>query len=518
MQFREFAAAETSALLRRLMTSRADHSKRELQAVRRAFETAMRTVEDKLGAAAPADDAISALVEKLATAATAEIENATTRARAEGQAALDAALQAARAEHADVLKAEQQKTAGVRQELKEASAAQAFADAARREAEAAREHEASQHADAERDLAETRRSLKAAQADAQTARKELKTAHNDLQAAHEELRSVQSEVTAAQNGLKTAQNELKAANATLKTHDQRTKDLEHALAEAEASRVEQARVLRGQMVKAALQPLDHLRSAFQRLTSATSLDDVQGVVIDALATEFSRVALFNVNGNHLEGHRHSGFDLGDISKVSVPLTVDSPLTKAVRDGRVHGLMARELTDTTRTLFGGSPTFVLVLPVAVRGQVTAVLYADDSDHAQTELVTPERRVKFAEVLLWHAVPMLTKLSLEWEALAELREYAESLVKDLESVYTADASKHKPAELRDRLQHNLEYARKRFAERVEGEGPAAARLLDDQLAAAIKTKAATPFARDVAALTGAGAPLAKGRAKAAAEASA
>lgn len=519
MQFREFAAAETSALLRRLMTSRAEHSKRELQAVRRAFETAMRTVEDKLGAAAPADDAISALVEKLAAAATAEIENAAKRTRAEGQAALDAAVEAARAEHADALKAEQQKSAAARQELKEASAAQAFADAARREAEAAREHEAAGRANAERDLADARRSLKAAQADAQTAHKELKTAHNDLQSAHEDLRSVQSELAAAQSSLKAAQNDLKAANATLKTNDQRAKDLEHAIAEAEASRVEQARVLRGQMLKTALQPLDHLRSAFQRLTSAASLDDVHGVVIDALATEFSRVALFDVNGNHLEGRRHSGFDLAaDISKVSIPLTVESPLTKAVRDGRVHGLMARELTDTTRALFGGSPTFVLVLPVAVRGHVTAVLYADDSDHAQTELVTPERRVKFAEVLLWHAVPMLTKLSLEWEALAEFREYAESLVKDLESVYAADASKHKPAELRDRLQHNLDYARKRFAERVDGEGPAAARLLDDQLASAIKTKGATPFARDVAALTGAGAPLAKGRAKAAAEASA
>ncbi|PYQ87724.1 MAG: hypothetical protein DMG03_04840 [Acidobacteria bacterium] len=109
MQFREFAAAETSALLRRLMTSRAEHSKRELQAVRRAFETAMRTVEDKLGAAAPADDAISALVEKLAAAATTEIDNAAKRTRAEGQAALDAALETARAEHADALKAEQQK-------------------------------------------------------------------------------------------------------------------------------------------------------------------------------------------------------------------------------------------------------------------------------------------------------------------------------------------------------------------------------------------------------------------------
>ena len=48
----------------------------------------------------------------------------------------------------------------------------------------------------------------------------------------------------------------------------------------------------------------------------------------ALASEFSRVALFNVNGNRLEGRRQTGFDFGsDISKVAVPLATYTPPKK-----------------------------------------------------------------------------------------------------------------------------------------------------------------------------------------------
>ena len=64
------------------------------------------------------------------------------------------------------------------------------------------------------------------------------------------------------------------------------------------------------------------------------------MLVDALASEFSRVALFHVNGNRLEGRRQTGFDFGsDISKVAVPLTKGSALAEAVRSGRVQGLTA-----------------------------------------------------------------------------------------------------------------------------------------------------------------------------------
>ncbi|HZW72364.1 MAG TPA: hypothetical protein VFF43_02400, partial [Caldimonas sp.] len=273
---------------------------------------------------------------------------------------------------------------------------------------------------------------------------------------------------------------------------------EQAVQQAETTHAEQLRQERLRLSKGALQPLDHLRTAFDRYRGAVTIEDVLDILVESMATEFPRVAVFDVNAHRLEVSRHRGFDGQDMAKVVVPLTMQSPLTRAVKDGKVQGLTARELTETTRALVGGSPSFVLVLPVPIRGQVRAVVYADDSHQAAGESTSPERRVRFAEILLWHTVPLLTRLALEEEMLAEFREYAASIVNDLESVYVADAAKHKSGELRKRLQLNLQYARRRFAERMQTEGPAAARLLDEQLAAVLERKAETAFGKDLAAV--------------------
>jgi ElaB/YqjD/DUF883 family membrane-anchored ribosome-binding protein len=278
--------------------------------------------------------------------------------------------------------------------------------------------------------------------------------------------------------------------------DERDRAHQRALQQAEAAHAEQLRAEKARLVKSSLQPLDHLRTAFDRYRGVSTIGDVLSILLESLATEFARVAVFDVDAHRLEVTRHTGFDGHNMSKVVVPLTTQSPLTKAVKDGKVQGLTAREMTETTRAIVGGSPNFVLVLPVPICGQVRAVVYADDS--GQPDAPSPERRVRFAEILLWHTVPLLTRIALDEEALAEFREYAASIVNDLESVYIADAAKHKAAELRKRLQLNLQYARRRFNERMQTEGPAAARLLDEQLAAAIERKSETPFGQDLAAI--------------------
>ena len=96
-----------------------------------------------------------------------------------------------------------------------------------------------------------------------------------------------------------------------------------------------------------------------------------------------------------------------MSKLAVPLNVDSMLTDAVRSRRVRGLTGHEL-DASRSMFGGTPSFALAVPIEVRGTVIAVIYADDSDHTQAEGAS-DRRVKFTEVLLWHAVPLMARLA-------------------------------------------------------------------------------------------------------------
>jgi hypothetical protein len=415
---------------------------------------------------------ISASFDKLIQAATAEADRQMTAARAEARKALDAAT-AERTALAAALEEERVQRANAEKQLKEQSAAQAFTEAARREAEAAREKEAAA------------REKEAAAREQEAAARQ--TAERELAAERDRARQRDADHERALKQAQTAHD--RAVEQAEAAH-------ERALQQAEAGHAEQLRTEKARLAKTALQPLDHLRTAFDHYRAASTIDDALGVLLESLATEFTRVAVFDVNAHRLEVSRHTGFDGHDMSKVVVPLTMQSPLTRAVKDGKVQGLTARELTETTRALVGGSPNFVLVLPVPIRGQVRAVVYADDSSHA--EGVSPERLVKFAEILLWHTVPLLTRLALEEEALAEFREYAASIVSDLESVYVADAAKHKPTELRKRLQLNLQYARRRFAERMQSEGQAAARLLDEQLTAAIERKGETPFGRDLAAV--------------------
>jgi hypothetical protein len=246
-------------------------------------------------------------------------------------------------------------------------------------------------------------------------------------------------------------------------------------------------------------PLDQLRGAFQQLTGAGSVSDVLTVLVDALAAEFSRVALFHVSGNRLEGRRQTGFDFGsDISKVAVPLTKGSALAEAVRSGRVQGLTANELTDGNRKLFGGAPSFVLILPVPVANEIHAVIYADNSDQPKADVATTKRSVHFAEILLWHAIPLIGRLASEEQALGELREYSSQLLGDLENVYNGDVSAgHKGEKLQRRLQHNVEYARNMFGQRAQDEGLDGVELFDVQLARMITAKQGVPFGKDLAA---------------------
>jgi hypothetical protein len=477
MQFRELASAELSAVADKLAAAATAEIDSTVTRVRAEAQQAIdAAVAERTEAKAAVDKAIAehaeiqAAVDK-AIAQRAEIQAALDKAvseRADALAAVDIEkaeraeltaelddLQRQHTEAAAELDRERRQRAALTQQIKEVSASQSFADAARREAESAREKEATQRKRLEADLA-------AAQARAA-----------ELQ------------------------------------RQQDAGDKEHA---------SERRALRDRLSKEALTSLDSLRSAFSSMVRAVTADEVLTVIVDTLATEFARAAFFDVNGNRLEGRHYEGADgEGDISKLVIPLTVASPLTTAVRDGKVIGLTARELDEATIALFGGEPTFVLVLPITIRGRVMSVLYADDAGQPHGDPTAPLRGATIAEILVWHAVPLLTKLAAEYESLSDIREYAASLVANLESVYTTDAAGNNPSELRKRLQKNLEYARQQFAARVSNEPPAAARLLDAQLRSVIGTKKATPFVRDVAALIEPAAPAQKSRSKTKAEAS-
>ena len=178
--------------------------------------------------------------------------------------------------------------------------------------------------------------------------------------------------------------------------------------------------------------------------------------------------------------------------------MDSLLTRAVVSGRIEHVTGDELADSGLAPFGGAPTCALAMPVVVQGETIAIVYADDSGRSAGELST-----RFASALLQHAVALLMRLSNQLRHLSELREYATSLLTELQETYDSDVASGKNGEdLLHRLQNNLDFARSIYATRIEGEGPDAQPIFDEQLGGFMDEHAETRFGRDLLAIAGRG----------------
>jgi chemotaxis protein histidine kinase CheA len=523
MEFRQFAVNETSALAERLLaaaTAEIEAATARVQAAAQAAAEKMRAEADQVKAALEKvranEKTLQSNLEKM-RAEEAALQSAVEKAHADQksvQAALDKslgeekALQAALARsQADLktlqatldalrseatklradesalraqLQKEQEQTKAAQAQLAQALAANALTAAEHRKAQIAAERITSQKAALEKELSEARRIV-------ESSREEGTGLVAELEAETAERAKVAALLVDAEKRLADASAERDAIADELKR--------------SEALWLEQSRIVREQVARIAAAPLDQLRAAFQRLAGTRTVADALSVLIDVLASEFSRVALFHVNGNRLEGRQQTGFDFAsDISKIVVPLARGSALTDAVRSGRVQGFTSGELTDSSRKLFGGTPTFVLILPVVIAGKIQAVLYADNSDQPQ-HVATTKRGVHFAEILMWHSVPLLARLSAEQRALVELRDYSRQLLNDLENVYeSAVAAGQTGPKLHAHLQENLEYARSMYAQRIDSQGSLGAGLFDEQLGALIAAKRGVPFGRDLAAVSG------------------
>jgi hypothetical protein len=523
------ASREQAERARESDASRAAALERELEAARRAIEEVRaEAAADVAKLQADAKAKLDALAETAAKERAAvegearELRSAAAKRQAEAEekiAALTAAAKKLEADAADQIEsitataARQQAEARAKIEAVMATASKMQAEAQEKLA-AALDAAAKQHADAQARVEAAKASAARIEAEASSkiaaasgSAQQLAEIRQKAETATREREQIAASLNDTQKRLETVVTERDKIAASLtdaqKRIDAAVADRDKIASElqrSEADRVQQARAMRDQVLQLASLPMDRLRTGFYRLTTAPSVAEALTALVETVGSEFSRAALFQVTGNRLQGVHQVGFDFdSDISKIVVPLTRESPLTDAVRSGRVQGLTANELTASSRTLFGGSPGFVLVLPIAICGEISAVIYADDSEDPEAEYSTPERRVKFAEVLLWHAVPLLARLSIEENTRAELREYAIQLFTDLERAYAADTTTAPSVEkLRGHLEHNLEYARQMFAQQAEGCGRLAAGLFDEQLEALIKSQGTTPFVRDLAAV--------------------
>ncbi len=590
MEFRDYAATETSALLGRLLSTQADGALQQLRALREALDAAARAAETA-AAAAPhaADKEVAALASKLGAAAAAEMQRVDHEAKA-GLEAARADLKSLQAEHAkqsaalaDARAQEEKLRAEVQRQIERADTADRDldatieahkqVDAARIEAETGYRREAQAKAALETELGELRGMLDSARSEAErlsdqlesegaqnavmtaeresaaaecvalTAQLEAATAqfskvNGQFEAATAQLRAVASQLdltrtrvqelerdqasrqesytqlegrlaesvaaeTSAREHAATVQAELDRRNGEMNRTtgelDRTTGELVRTRADLEAARAEGS-ALNGQAGRLASLVQASVRSV-DALGHATNISDLMAFLVKELATEFPRVALFRVKENHVEGEHQLGFDMkADVAKLMIPLNVDSVITRAASSGSAEELSGADLDAATQSPFGGTPATALALPIGFQDETLAVAYIESDQTASEQGATIHAAVTgFATLLVRHTAVLLTRLSQELKMLSELRDYACMLLQEADQMYSADMEAGKSeADRRRRLQETIDCARQLYAQRSALEGPAAAALLDEQIA--VQAAGSTPFARELASLAG------------------
>lgn len=420
---------------------------------------------------------------------------------------------------------------------KQAEGSRTQLDAVRTELEAIRkEAETMRHADAgtraalEDELQEVRALLDATLAESAELTRRLQLEAEEREKLTDDHDKLAKELTVAQTQVQAAQTQRQSMNAMLKASNARVQTLERMQAEVEKAthelkaQLDAARAAgskasadaerdgeQSAAARAEIETLQNelgaygslfnsLRDAFQQLESAGTISNVLTGLVRQLGTQFSRVAVFRVKGNRLEGEHQIGFDSRtDITNVAIPMSIDSLLTRAATSGQAERLTGAQLADSNGTPFGGRPSCALALPIVVNSEALAIVYADDS--GQTANGAIESRTAFAELLQHHAIALLMRLTSELKTLTELREYATTLLNEVEHMFVADVDAgRRDGELRARLKDNLECARRIYAQRVQVEGPAAASLLDERLAALIEAQHGTSLGRELGAIVG------------------
>src|SRR5688572_31686601 len=186
MEFRDYAAKETSAAVVRLLAARAEASQQQLRALRDAFDRAVKEAEAAAETPPEIDGDLQELVRRLNNAATAAVRAAAQRIQEEAAATLlgvqteldgertraeelAAQLAESRTESTALrteLRAETDRAARAEHTLAEAVQRNEEVEAARLLAETGRQEEAAARASAEEQVRETRRQIEAVRAEA----------------------------------------------------------------------------------------------------------------------------------------------------------------------------------------------------------------------------------------------------------------------------------------------------------------------------------------------------------------
>ena len=472
MEFREFAAKETSELAARLAKAAAGATE---QAVKQARDEAQKVADglrDQLNTAAKEKTAVAAQLK--------DAQAGADRLRTE-------------------LKTTTERADAVSRQLEEARKTVEKLESGRAELTAARDEQAAARKTAEGDLRKARETVDSLRTDLAGATKGLERATAERLAAEESAAASYSQSQAAEAKLTAVTDLLTKSAAKVKTMEQGAQDYERRIQAIESK----AQSAAGAPSSAGSAPiLEELLAAYQALASAGTIAEVLTTLVEQMAAQFPRVALFRVKKGHLQGEHQIGFDLKtDVGKLVLPLGMDSLPARAASSGQTETLTGDALKDSRVTPFSGSPACALAVPIVVGSDTLAVVYADDSGAPSSARGADDTRARYADALRHYSVALLMRVTKELKALAELQKYAASLLNEMEQMYDADVdSGISGAELQKRLAGNLDFARSIYGNRTALEGADAATLLDDELGSLLESRKGTPFGRDLAAAAG------------------
>jgi hypothetical protein len=477
MDFREFAAKETSELAARLAKAASAVSE---QAVKQTRDEAQKVAD------ALRDQLQTALKEKTATAGLLK----------------DAQAQADRLR--GELKATAERVEAAGRQLEETRKTVEKLEATRAELTAARDEQSAARKTVEADLRKARETVDGLRAELANATKTLERTAGERLAAEETAAAAHSNSQAAEAKLSAVTELLNKSASRVKTLEQGHQDQERKIQalEAKLQSAAAAPAAPAAATASSAPVLEELLSAFQALSSAATIAEVLTTLVEQMAAQFPRVALFRVKKGHLQGEHQIGFDLKtDIGKLVMPLGMDSLPSRAASSGQIESLTGDALRDSKVTPFSGTPSCALAVPIVVAGETLAIVYADDSGAPKSAKSAADTHMRYADALRQYAVALLMRVTKELKALAELQKYAASLLHEMEQMYDADVeSGLTGADLQKRLAGNLDFARSIYGSRTALEGADAATLLDEELASLLDARKGTPFARDLAAAAG------------------
>jgi len=493
-KFRDFAATEASAAINKALSTRLSKSIGDLQAFRKSLDDAAKAFEKSLGAASDNEATITELIDKITAAAAADAAEQVQRVKIEA----DTIIAAAKAELGKAVEAANE----ARAQAARARDSHAKAEVARREVDAALQKESKEKDAAVNETKEMKALLDGLHARHKAAEENVKGAEDRLKAAEEQRVQLA--------------NQLKTSVAKIESLERGAADAERKHAEAERKNAELVAKAKSDAEAAAKSgsALDLVLHSVQTLNGGNTTEDILASLANGLTHDFSRVAVFRFRASRFNCEYEVGFGPKiDMSKATIPVTTDSPLTRALSSAKAESFAARALAESGCTMLAGTPAAVLTIPITVFDETLAVIYADDSDRAQKQ-TNGEQAASFAEVLRRFAIPLLEKRSIAPKLREELREYAALLLEELEYVHTSDVNAgKKDPEIRSHLKENLNGARDMYQQRIASEPPAAAVLFDEKLRAIIDSKASTAFGKDLATTAGlqASAQPAKARAR-------